>query len=103
MEPAQKFDEVKKGLLEFLTGEHVPLKYVWVDPINFIYLFFYSKIKEKIKDAFTKKLLEISLDEPDPDNPTSTIKLTSFTPLNLKEYSYIIIPANKHVITKSGL
>lgn len=95
VEPKHKFDEVKRALLEHLLGKPITLSHEIIEPLDFIYLCAYSPLKEKLQEAYTRKFIEIEIEE-------SKIVTTNYTSLNLLDYTHTLLDQKKN-ISKSGM
>lgn len=61
VEPINKFEDVKKNLLEFMLKKEMNLEFHKVSCLYFLLLFFNSSLKEDIKENFDKTYIEVSL------------------------------------------
>lgn len=77
----------------------VNLNISYLHPLYFLYLFFNSPIKEKLREAHQRKLLDISICDEEKDKK---IEAVNFTELDLEEYGFSIIDGSKN-ISKWGI
>ena len=77
----------------------VNLNISYLHPFYFMYLFFNSPIKDKLRDAYQRKLLEISISDEEKDKK---IEAVNFTEFDLEEYGFSIVDGSKN-ISKWGI
>ena len=77
----------------------MPLSIHYLDPMYYLYLFFHSSLKEKVREAHNKKLLDICIAESEKEKK---IEVINFTEIDVEEFMYTIVEGNKNT-NKWGL
>lgn len=92
VEPKERFDEVKRGILQMLRGDSAPIRNYTTSIKQFLVMFLESEHSAQLKDMFEKKQIDLLMSGP------KTISMTIYGDLELMVPEIKQVEPNKRVL-----